>query len=131
MLHFDFTLVIAAAAALIGLLWFVLNYLRICAFVRTTGSIVKYVAQESDNGLTLWRMVIEFKDRDENSHRVNTSTAYFPRPVEPIGSPVQIKYPPSQPANADVFEDNQVWFVPMVLVLGGVAGVLYQLVTNN
>lgn len=123
-----FTIAISGGAALIGILWFVWNYLQVCSFVRTTGSIVDYVAQKSDSGLTLWRMVIEFKDREERYHRVNTSNAYFPRPLDPIGSPVQIKYPPSRPASAEVFEDNQVWFIPMVLLLGGVASTLYQLV---
>lgn len=131
MAHFNSTLGIAGAAALIGMVWFVLNYLQICAFVRTTGSIVKYVAQTSENGLTLWRIVIEFKDRDGKLHQINSSTAYFPRPIEPIGSPVQIKYPPSHPADADVFEANRVWYIPMALVLGGLAGVLYQLVTTR
>lgn len=118
----------AGAAAVVGLLWFVYNYVRLVRFERTTGSIVEYVAQKSENGLTLWRMVFEFQARDQKRYTINSSAAFFPRPIEPVGSPVQIKYPPSRPTKADLFEENTTWFLPITLLLSGCAVVLYQLV---
>ncbi len=130
MLQETFGLLLSALAVASGVLWFLINYLRMCGFERTVGMIADYKSEDSANGMTLWRQVIRFHGRDGRSHSVISPRAYFPRPIEPVGSAVELQYPPHAPEQADLYGGHGVWFQPAVLTFAGVAAVLYQIVTS-
>jgi hypothetical protein len=76
--------------------------------VPATGTIVKLVESNGDDGETLYAPIFTFADARGNAYKIHSSTATHPA-IGEVGDKINILYDPSNPEKAEINRFLHLW----------------------